>query len=147
MDPIGFSTEEHLTSDISDPFLTASPAVSSCASDGNGNELQKRDGSKCELRKEGNLSPNPSDAGLVPLFFSIPDGTACRHPKYPKHLCCDGPVGRAEKEKGYVHMSYVDVCYLCKSSYVYDYLLYNLLKSFACVMYCISANVNANGSL
>lgn len=139
VDSIDFSLNERLTSDTSEPFLTAPPAISSCASDGNSNKLQKPDGSMCEPseeepREEGNSSPNPSDASFDPSIlsiFNIPDGTACRHPKYPKHLCCDGPAGRAEKDNGYVHMAYVDVCFLCKLSHVYNYLLYNLLKSSA----------------
>lgn len=123
-DPIDFSVKERLTSDTSEPFLTDPlAAISSCASDGdsNSNKLQKRDGLRCELRKEGTSSPNPSGAGLDPLFFSIlniSDGTVCRHPKYPKHLCCDGRAGRAEKVNGYVHMAYVDKCFLCKSSFI-----------------------------
>lgn len=151
VDPMDFLTKEPLTSDTSEPFLAAAPAISSCAIDGSSNKLQKPDGSTCELRKEGNSSPNPSNAGWDPSFFSIfkiPDGTACRHPKYPKHLCCDGPAGRAEKDNGYVHMAYVDMCVLCKLSHVYKYLLYNLLKSSAvCVKSFISANGNTNGSL
>lgn len=137
MDPIDFSLKEGLTSYTSEPFLTASPAINSCANDGSSNKLQKPDGSMCEPREEENSSPNPSDAGLNPSIFSvfnIPDGTACRHPKYPKHLCCDGPAGRAEKDNGYVHMAFVDVCFLCKLSHVYNYLMYNLLKSSAVYM-------------
>lgn len=121
MDPIDFSLKERLTSDTSEPFLTASSAINSCANDGSSYKLQKPDGSMCEPRNEENSSPNPSDAGLDPSIFSIftiPDGTACRHPKYPKHFCCDGPSGRAEKDYGYVHMAYVNLCVLCKLSHV-----------------------------
>lgn len=113
-----FSTEDGLTFDTSEPFIAATPDISSCTNNGISNKLQKRDGARCDLKKGGNSDPEPSDVGLLePSLFSmynIPDGTACRHPKYPKHLCCDGPVGRAEKADGYVHMGYVDVCFLCK---------------------------------
>lgn len=127
VNPIDFSIKERLTSDTSEPFLTTPPAISNCASDGNSKKLQKPEGSMCEPRNEENSSPNPSDANLDPFIFSIfniPDGTACRHPKYPRHLCCHGPAGRAEKDSGYVHIAYVDMCFLCKLSHVYNHLLY-----------------------
>lgn len=137
MDPIGFSLKDDLTSDISEPFLTAPQAVIICASDGSSNELENRDVSTCKPREGLNSSPNPSDAGLDPSIFSlfnVPDGTACRHPKYPKHLCCDGLAGRAEKDNGYIHMGYVDVCSLCKLSHVYNSPLYNPLNLSAVCM-------------
>ncbi|MCJ1347847.1 hypothetical protein MMC31_006077 [Peltigera leucophlebia] len=91
------------------PFLASSPDINICTSDDgiSNNKLEKPDdGGMCEPPEKGaDSDPEPSDAELFldssPFsIFNIPDGTACRHPKYPKHLCCDGPVGRAEKTDG-----------------------------------------------